>query len=759
MNTDNTILADWQALLSGLVLKSNKLVDATGKEIISEEQLSKLLYSNYKNKSLTKAPSFKLIDFSNKLIKKIYPENVSDKWQIKKINTDELSFIIRKAYTERGVTKDNCILSDQTETLSLDSEVDILLKKAYSDAQNNLMWIYGRFYPTDNNDELIRYYFNFSLNIDNLFAFERFLCSVIVELNIRGISFQLKFVDDISMFNRADSLVIYIEKFHYLASFECIKQCYLEAKPYLIEDNAKTPLFTHKIADGWGFAEEPKTEGVNLSFGEERTSSIARFVWLYIDRKKPISLDTAEIYQLFIAKYNQIKYDFSNFHLHYNPYSQPPSIVQIKRPILSKNDFPKFTSSTDDWAINAANIIGFHLCRQAIWGSDQDKEFKVESIKTRKCTWLNAEIGSSATEKDFYTVKSVDAGLGNGLAGILYFLVKLYEIQKSETLLNTIHGAMNNLFDKYEKLGDNNSLFKGKIGILLVLNGIAKVKGFEGLINEVNEKIKALAIPNSNSLDFYNGLSGQIWGLVLLHKSSKDDTTKTAIKALLLQYKVVVFKDIITNTTNYNSGLNGLAGIALMLASLTIFLYNIGDNVKGNDCQSKARAILDKIVSQTKGLDNSIESGWGGVLIALIGGRVQLKDQPHYISLISEAQLNISTYFLNAQKKDDKTFAVNTGFLGTILSLKFYEVVNSQHLLKLNTPYLSDFMKSIYDEKLQKQNLPPMGFNKKINNNTRSEYHNPGFLNGISGLGLMFLKFRNNSENPLLLLDQIVKPI
>lgn len=751
---NNSAFEDWKTLLAGFAYQNGNL-SLENNNVLSEEHLATKLYDRYKNKASRKTDTFQLNDFANKIVSKIYPESINEQWQLKKIHTDDQSFIIRKAYTERSVTKENCILSNQADGLSLGSEIDILLLKASYEQQEEQIVLYGKFYPTDNNDDLIRYYFNFTLELDNLFAFERFLLLVMNGLNERGISFKLKFLDNVSKFKRADSLVIYIEKFHYLASFECIKQSYLEVKSYLIVES-NTPLFTHKIADGWGFAEEPKDDKTNLSFGQQRTTIIAKFIWKF---PKTNPFDAEAIYKAFEKKQKE-NYDFDNFHLN------KKSILQIKKPTLSATAQPKLPIETNSWAINATNMIGFHLCRQAIWGTKQIEGYKEEALEARKCTWLNAEISNEEemaaalnnSTKDFYLVKSVNAGLGDGLAGILYFLVKLYQIQKSKTLLNTIHGAANNLFDKYEKLATN-GLFNGKIGVILVLNELSEAKDYKNLVKANIERINKIEIDFNDNLDFYEGLSGQIWALVVLYLNTSNTDIKDVVKNILLKAK----KEIIKKAENYNEqspvGLNGLSGVVLMLAAFTYFLGEIKDT-DAEDTDLGAKKLLSTISSATLKLEtNNTESGWSGILIALVGAKAVLADAPNYRNLLNAALLKVIASFLTFEKQEKTNYSVNSGFFSTVMALNFYENFSTKipNLVAIQTPYLEDFMQKVYSEILEKQNLPSLGLGKNINSNTNTEYYNPGVLNGISGIGLMFLKMRNNNPGPVCFLDQIVK--
>lgn len=745
------LLNDWIELLKDFTYVNGKLKFKTT-PINSESELSKTLYNNYKNiDSKKKLPSFPLNDFANNVIKKIYPTIVDTKWQIKKINTDDISFIIRKGYTERGIVKENCVLSAQTEKLSLDSEVDILQKKAYYDFTHNYIWIYGNFFPTDNNDELIRYYFNISISLNNLFLFESFLCLIINCLNEKGISFQLKFLDNLTYFNRADCFVIYIEKFHYLASYEIIEQAYNEARVHLIDKNAKRPLFTHKIADGWGFAEEPKTKDVNFSFGQHRTSIIANFIWKYLNRRSPTSFDSKGILKLFKKKYKHVEFDFENFHLNKN------SIIQIKRPKLSEKMLGLSNFKINDWAIDAANVIGSHLCKQAIWGSKQNAEFNEPSLKVRKCTWLNASIEEELNLNDFYVIKSVNAGLADGLAGILYFLVKLYSIQKTSTLLNTIHGTANNLLDRIDTL--NNSLTNGKVGIWLVFNELSKIEGFANLVPNRDE-VNNFNINTNDGYDFYDGISGQIWGLVVLYKNTSNDILKDSISALLLNNKVQIFENV--QIQNLRVGLNGLVGVALMLASMAVVLFDKGDEEYGEKYEILANEILDLILfnktDELKSINFDIEYGWSGILIALLGGQVQLSS--NFNTLLIKSFLKTITPFLNSDLKSENNFSLNSGLLGVLLSLKFFEefkVVSNPNLVELKTEFLEDYMQHMYTEILKSNNLPPMGLSKIIDDTTRSEYYNSGIFNGISGLGLMFLKLRTTPKNNMFFIDQVIK--
>jgi hypothetical protein len=697
---------------------------------ISKDDLYKHIYDNYKKEQKYRA-DFDIKPFIEELLREVYPDDLERKWQIKKINEDD-TLIIRKGFTERYVDNSYTILSKKTSSILKNPIIDLLSPRCQ--LYEEWLWIFGRFFPTDNNDELVRYYFNFNYNLSNVYILLGFFKELILKLNHKGISFKFKINYEQSE-QTADSIVFYVEKYQYLACFEDFQIEYHKIKNVLTNDSTDTPLFTHHIDRGWAFSEEPKTQGENLSFGQFRASKITDSI--VKNRKKIIkspNIDSQieKAFELFV-KDNEDNFDFENFHLNKN------SIVQYKKPEKFSTVFFKEThliSNTD-----AIMILANHLCRNAIW-NHYSKE-----IINEKCSWLTAEKKLDISNNGImYSIQGCDGSLGEGLMGICLFLAKVYEIYPSTTILNTLKGALNNCIEKNVNLPQH-GLFYGQAGMFILYDFIKKIKELNQQKEEIENIIENIKLTHKVNLLVKNNLYATLLGnVIFLIKNDKNDEIK------LYAEKLYEITDVSVDNISNKFGLNGLSGLALSYFKLGAYWLEQFDNSIGNPLKDKALDILNleyqMFLESEEKVNLSLLNGVSGMIYTRLqiiffysDGEKSRKIQSQINYLFSK----ILTEFFGNGKYLKNEFTIDTGILGLIVVMKYYSIKIKDRVLSknFNPNYIQHYLRDLYEQLIKIQALPAMGVSIDDNGQDSeiivSEYYNPDLLNGIAGLGFIYL--------------------
>ncbi|MBW4645358.1 MAG: hypothetical protein KME23_20600 [Goleter apudmare HA4340-LM2] len=120
----------------------------------------------------------------------------------------------------------------------------------------------------ENNQELVRIYFNFSP--DGAVAV---MNSLTAQLNAISVAFKFKTLYNPSDYERYDSAVLYFDKSNYEAIHPVLERVYLEHQSHFSEE---VPLFTKWLAPGLACAEEPTHKfSEQESFGTNRCQIVA----------------------------------------------------------------------------------------------------------------------------------------------------------------------------------------------------------------------------------------------------------------------------------------------------------------------------------------------------------------------------------------------------------------------------------------------------------------------------------------------------
>jgi len=120
----------------------------------------------------------------------------------------------------------------------------------------------------DDEGRLVRLYFH--VGISGAVPFIRIVTAV---LNRAGIPFRAKVVNQQEGYPRADAAVVYLDKREYRRAAPLLPAIHGPLAEYL---HKEIPLFTKRMADGLGLAEDPEDE---QSFGQHRCRIITSGLW------------------------------------------------------------------------------------------------------------------------------------------------------------------------------------------------------------------------------------------------------------------------------------------------------------------------------------------------------------------------------------------------------------------------------------------------------------------------------------------------
>ena len=268
----------------------------------------------------------------------------------------------------------------------------------------------GDLAPGRKANALVRLYWNLSAE-----AAAPFLASASRLLNAAGLPFQAKVLSDPAAYVRADAGVIYIRRRDFPRVAEIIARVHDSIGPGLHVD---VPLFTKRLADGLGIAEDP-TDG--SSFGEHRCRLVAEALWCGFTMGLTHRDARAE---LLAAAFRRAGLDPRRPHLQNrsrDAYSLPPG--HVSHPGLATAKAPAPESLLD-----SAARIGRALCREAVW----DRE-------GRLCNWVGGVIGDMDGAP---SVQALGYDLYSGSAGVALFLAELYSLTGDPVFHRTARGAI-----------------------------------------------------------------------------------------------------------------------------------------------------------------------------------------------------------------------------------------------------------------------------------------------------------------------------
>ncbi|HEX3447960.1 MAG TPA: T3SS effector HopA1 family protein, partial [Isosphaeraceae bacterium] len=261
-----------------------------------------------------------------------------------------------------------------------------------------------------------------------------FVAAATSALNAARIPFLLKVLSDPNDFHRADSGVIFVRR-HYLPRLsEMVAGIHSELRAGL---RGEVPLFTRRLADGLGWAEDPANA---MSFGQHRCQLAARASWESFARgeldRDARALALAQAFRDEgldpLRPYLRLDSPADDAVL---PPFPPPVSIQISVDRFGP-DFAAEASRADGStlsSIDAAARIGEALCRSAYW----DRQ-------GQSCNWMGRSIAEIAQYGGPITptVAACGPDLYAGSAGIGLFLAQLHALTGDLAFARTSLGAI-----------------------------------------------------------------------------------------------------------------------------------------------------------------------------------------------------------------------------------------------------------------------------------------------------------------------------
>lgn len=246
--------------------------------------------------------------FYSKLIKSNFSKDKFHKyWIIEHINIDG-SIIVTNKDKRLSVQPGHYILTQNSASPQLLDSV-MLYKNSEEYSDNDFFYhVFGEQLDENFYEAMVRFYFNLypegALKIISILT---------KKLNKLKIPFHFKCLKNSEDYTRADSGVLYLDKRYFIDFKPVLKEIINETKSYL---KTETPLFTLKLHDGIGFAENPPNP--NESFGMSRCRLIAEGIWQAHENKLPKS----EWLNSICSYIKNQGYDLEKFYL--NPNSRFP---------------------------------------------------------------------------------------------------------------------------------------------------------------------------------------------------------------------------------------------------------------------------------------------------------------------------------------------------------------------------------------------------------------------------------------------------
>jgi hypothetical protein len=172
----------------------------------------------------------------------------------------------------------------------------LFTRKEHKDPNGGFYFIFGNHQSENNPQQMVRVYFNIRPE-----GSHKLVETISTKLNHYQVPFQFKCLHHESLYNRADTAVLYVEKRYINLTFRILKQIYSHVKPYL---NQEVPAFTRRLTDGIGFAENPLNP--NESFGTNLSRMIALGILSATNQQMPKNAWKPEILKQFKIRHLDI---------------------------------------------------------------------------------------------------------------------------------------------------------------------------------------------------------------------------------------------------------------------------------------------------------------------------------------------------------------------------------------------------------------------------------------------------------------------
>lgn len=270
LGTDRSIFFDKQPYAYSQVLPQGQMPSTQ----MLTEGLQNLIYSEFytkPNRSVsTTQQAIPAIDEIENFIQELSKKNTTQErfdegWTV--VSVDYQGVIL----AQKGSYRRNIQGGEYINTIGFGrnpqqgDSLKLFVRKEQKDPNGGFYFVFGEHQSENNMQQIVRIYFN--IRPDASAKLVELLSS---KLNHYQVPFQFKCLQHESLYNRADTAVLYVEKRYVNLTFRILKQIYEPIKPYL---NTDVPAFTHQLTNGIAFAENPLNP--NESFGTNLSRIIA----------------------------------------------------------------------------------------------------------------------------------------------------------------------------------------------------------------------------------------------------------------------------------------------------------------------------------------------------------------------------------------------------------------------------------------------------------------------------------------------------
>jgi class II lanthipeptide synthase len=409
-------------------------------------------------------------------------------------------------------------------------------------------------------EPLLRYYWHL-----RSCAAVPFLATATSLLNDARIPFGLKVLSDAREYRRADAGVLYVHARNDPRVGPLIGEIYRQVACDL---RAPVPLFTKRLANGLGYAEDPRS---SLSFGEHRCKLIGEALWRSFSRGET---DRQARAATLVAQFEEAGLDplrpyLSSAKRDDRPLHSPPASVRVPSTIPRVEAMEATSFLAKDHAPimsfrEAAGRIGEALCRSAYW--DQRREF---------CNWIGRSSGEIVAPRQPISLASEAIGhdLYGGSPGIALFLAQLHALAGGDEFIRTASGAIaRSLRQLTRKQWPAHvspiSFFCGNLGVAYAARRVAQLAGKPELRAQADallQRVVAASEPLPRCLDLIGGNAGAIPVLLALAREPGSECARE--RAISLGEELC--RSAIPQKTGCGWGPEGASGSSALKAPLT----------------------------------------------------------------------------------------------------------------------------------------------------------------------------------------------
>ncbi len=226
--------------------------------------ISDLIYQKYYTSESSDKP-LKINGFVQKLRKaNVLKPYWSKQWKVIHVNSDG-SVIVDKSELRKLAKSGEYLKEIPIKNLQQGDFVKLFIPTELMTKEDGFFHVYGKEISDDFNEAMIRFYFNITP--------EGAIKLVELLSNRLTIPFQFKCLKKSNSYTRADAGVLYFDKRYFFEIYPILQDIFTEINPFL---KPEIPVFSFKIANGIGFAENPPEE--SESFGTTRSKLIAEAI-------------------------------------------------------------------------------------------------------------------------------------------------------------------------------------------------------------------------------------------------------------------------------------------------------------------------------------------------------------------------------------------------------------------------------------------------------------------------------------------------